>query len=300
MEAERTAALFEEIRARGQKAIDAGLLEEAVGILQTAIDLAVQEGDARQIDLTRCNYAAAMVEMGSGASEISSLREVLVRNGDPASCRLAAYTIARYYELTKNYKKALFYARIAMDRSRLIGRRDWLASSHNLIANTLMAESFVEPACEEYERALRLMGDELSPNRAKIISNLGYCRVLQGRYVEAYRLLYEGLRLLRSTTARWHEMITRLDLCFAHLETGRYRLAQRQGSAALAMAESIGDVESIKNALYLLGEAANLSGDVETATAYFHRLQKEFFPTADYLPTFLLAVNIRKLVNLHA
>src|SRR5262245_65387851 len=112
-------AAFEEIRSRGQQAIDAGRLEEAVEILQTAVDWAVGRGDTRLIDVARCNRAAALVELGRGEDEIQYLREILVRNGDPVSCRLAAYTIARHYELAKKYKKALFYARLAMDRSRL-------------------------------------------------------------------------------------------------------------------------------------------------------------------------------------
>lgn len=291
---------FEELRSRGQNAIDAGQLEEAVAILQTAVDLAVQHGDPRLIDLTRCNRAAALVELGRGESELPHLREILVRNGDPVSCRIAAYTIARHYELTKKYKKALFYARITFDRSRVIGRRDWLASSHNLIGNTLLAESFIEDACAEYEKALALIPDEPSPARGKILLNLGYCRILQGRHAEGYRLLYESLRLLRRFGARKYEILSHLDLCFAHLENGRYGLAQRHGSAALALAESLEDRDSIKNALYLLGEVANLVGDLEDARGYFERLHRNFFPEAGYLPEFLLAVDIRRLVNLHA
>ncbi|HEV8582647.1 MAG TPA: hypothetical protein VGX68_26565 [Thermoanaerobaculia bacterium] len=297
---ERTAVAFEEIRQRGQEAADAGRMEEAVGILQTAVDLAVQHGDARLIELTRCNRAAALVELGRGGDEISLLREILVRNSDPISCRLAAYIIARHYELTKNYKKALFYARLTMDRSRLIGRRDWLASSHNLIGNTLLAESFVAEAARAYEQALDLMPFEPSPARGQVLDNLGYCRILQRRPEEAYHLLYASLRLLRHFGAHRHEISVRLDLCFAHLEVGRYRLARRQGSVALALAESLGDRAALKNALYLLGEAANLDGDTEAAVGHFSRLHREFFPEAGYLPEFLLAVDIRRLVNLHA
>ncbi len=296
----QTEILFEEIRARGQKALDAGQLEEAVEILQTAVDLAVQQGDDRLIDITRCNRAVALIELNGGASEVPHLREILVRNGDPVSCRLAAYTIARHYEISKNFKKALFYARIAMDRSRLIGRRDWIASSHNLIADTLLAESLVEEACREYEHALALIPEEASSARAQIQDNLGYCRILQRRHGEGFRLLYESLRSLQRLGARKHEISARLDLCFAHLETGRYPLARRHGVAAQALAEAAGDRDSLKNALYLLGEVANLSGDVEAATGYFIRLHEEFFPEADYLPGFLLAVDVRKLFNLHA
>jgi Tfp pilus assembly protein PilF len=297
---ERTAAVFEEIRHRGHEAIDAGRLEEAVGILQSAVDLAIERGDARLIDLTVCNRAVAVVELGGGDAEVPHLREILVRNGDAVSCRLAAYTIARHYELTKNYKKALFYARIALDRSRLIGRRDWLASSHNLIGNTLLAESFVAEAAAAYEQALDLMPYEPSPARGQVLDNLGYCRVLQRRAEEAYHLLYASLRLLRQFGARKHEISARLDLCFAHLETGRFRLAPRHGLAALTLAEAVGDPASVKNALYLLGEAANLAGDSDTAAGYFTRLHREFFPDAGYLPEFLLAVDVRRLVNLHA
>jgi tetratricopeptide (TPR) repeat protein len=213
---------------------------------------------------------------------------------------MAAYDIARYYELKKNYKKALFYARITRDRSEVLGRRDWLASSHNLIGNTLLAECFVEEACAEYEKALELFPPEPSPARGQILDNLGYCRILQRRYTEGYRLLYESLRLLRRFGAQRYEVSARLDLCFAHLETGRYDHSRRQGLAALALAESLGDTGSIKNALYLLGEVANLSNDLDTARGYFARLHHDFFPDAGYLPEFLLAVDIRRLVNLHA
>ncbi len=293
-------AVFDEIRARGQLAMDAGRLEEAIEILQTAVELAMGQGDVRLLDLSRCNRAVPLVELGRGDGELPHLREVLMRNSDPVGCRIAAYTIARHYELTKKYKKALFYARIALDRSRWVGRRDWLASSHNLIADTLLAESFVEEACLEYEKALEIIGDETGTARAQIQDNLGYCRILQHCYKDGYRLLYASLRALRHSGARKHEISARLDLCFAHLETGRYRLACRHGSAALALAEAARDRGAIKNALYLLGEIANLSGDIEMANGHFTRLQREFFPEADYLPGFLLAVDIRRLVNLHA
>jgi tetratricopeptide (TPR) repeat protein len=295
-----TDAAFEELRSRGEKAIQAGRLDEAEALLDQALAWARAQGDPRLIDLAVCNRSAVLIELGRGESELPRLREILLRNGDPSSCRVAAYNIARHYELTKNYKKALFYARITRDRSDSLGRRDWLASSHNLIGNTLLAESFVEAACAEYEKALELIADEPSAARAQVLDNLGYCRILQQRYDEGYRFLYESLSWLRRLSARRHEISTRLDLCFAHLETGRYGNARRQGTAALRLAETLGERDAVKNALYLLGEAANLSGDVETARDHFLRLQEDFYPEAGYLPEFLLAVDIRKLVNLHA
>ena len=294
------AVTFEELKSRGEKAVRAGQLEEAQDLFDQALTWAREQGEQPQVDLGICNRAAVVIEMGRGDGEVPHLREILVRNVDPFICQLAAYNISRHYELTKNYKKSLFYARIALERAGVLGRRDWLASSHNLIGNTLLAESFIVEACREYEKALEYAPQEPTAARGQILDNLGYCRVLQGRHHEGYRLLYESLRILKRCGAQRYEISVRLDLCFAHLETSRLRLSHRHGTAALALAEAMEDQASIKNALYLLGEVAHLSDDVEAARGYFGRLHRDFFPDAGYLPEFLLAVDIRKLVNLHA
>jgi tetratricopeptide (TPR) repeat protein len=297
---EAVRSVLEELKDRGAKAIEAGRLEEAESLFEEALVLARDHGDPHQIDLAVCNRAAAAIERGRGAGDLPRLREILVRNADPVSCRVAAYNIARHYEQSKSFKKALFYARIACDRSETLGRRDWLATSHNLIGNTLLAESFVDEACEQYEQALELMPEAPSATRAGILCNLGYCRTLQGKHREGYRLLYESLRLLRSFQAERYEIATRLDLCFAHLETGRYQHARNQGIKAMRLAEKLDESQQLKNSLYLLGEVESLCGHTDAARAYFTQLQREFFPDASYLPGFLLAVDVRQLVNLHA
>jgi tetratricopeptide (TPR) repeat protein len=297
---ERELAAFEALRGLGTRAVEAGRLEEAVGHFEQALALARDGGETTLIDVSLCNRAAPLIELGRGEAELPRLREILMRSADLVGARMAAYNIARHYELTKNYKKALFYARVAHGRSELLGRRDWLASSHNQIGNTLLAESQVEPACAEYERALALMPEEPSPARVRILDNLGYCRTLQRRFREAFALLYESLGMVRRVVAEGYEVSTRVDLCFAYLEVGRYSYARRHGERALALAEKQGDWDAVKNALYLLGEAANLSGDVDSARGHFVRLQREFFPAVAYLPDFLLAVDVRKLINLHA
>lgn len=291
---------FEDLKQRGHQAVEAGELEEAAEIFDRALELAREHGDPRLIDLAVCNRAAVAIVLGHGKPELPQLREILVRNGDPVNCRLAAYNIARYFELAKNFKKALFYARIARERAEQQARLDWVASSHNLVGNILLAESQLAEACTEFEKALALMPEDPTVWRARILDNLGYCRILQQRYPEGYALLYESLRLLRRYSAGRYQISTRLDLCFAHLETGRYGHARRQGTVALSLAEAAGETDSIKNALYLLGEAASLSGDTAAAREHFSRLQREFFPEAGYLTGFLLAVDVRKLVNLHA
>ncbi|HEX3530209.1 MAG TPA: tetratricopeptide repeat protein [Thermoanaerobaculia bacterium] len=291
---------FEELKNRWRATIEAGRLEDAAEIIAEALAWAREHGNTHEVDTAVCAGASVAIQLGRGEAELGRLREILLRSGDPAICWLAAYPISLHYELSKNYKKSLFYARLTRDRAETVGRPDWLAYSHNQIGNAFLGESYVSEACGEYEKALDLMPAEPSVWRALALQNLGYCRVLQKRFQEGYTLLYQSLAVLRRFRARRYEAATRLDLCFAHLETGRYTHARRQGEAALRIAEQTDQPEAVKNALYLLGETESLSGSGDEAHTYFTRLQKDFFPDASYLPAFLMTVDVRKLINLHA
>jgi tetratricopeptide (TPR) repeat protein len=293
-------AEFEELNRRGREAAEAGRLEEAFGTFDEMFAWAQRHQVSELIDRSLCNRAAVAIVLGRGETEVPLLRQILVRSTDAANGQLAAYNIARHYELIRSYKKAAFYARIALERAEEQGHKEWMAASHNLIGTILLAESFVEKAARAFEKALDLMPPETSVWRARVLDNLGYCRVLQLHHDEGYALLYSSLAILRRHGADRYLISTHLDLCFAHLETGRYRYARRHGVTALRLAEQMQEVDSVKNALYLLGETANLSGDLIGACSFFNRLQQEFFPEVNYLPGFLLAVDVRKLVNLHA
>ncbi len=294
---------FEELRVRGAQAIEAGRLEEAEQLFEQALSWARQNGDANLVDLALCNRAAAAIDLGRGERELPRLREILMRNADPVNCRIAAYNIARHYDLNKQFKKALFYAQIARDRSEHLGRQEWLASSHNQIGNLLLAESFFDKACWEFEQALTFAADDAGDAEvrgAMIKDNLGYSYIVLGRLKDGFRLLFESYRSLRRIGAIRYAVEPRVSLCFAYLEAGRPGRALLCGRSALVLAEAEGAVYAMKNLLYLLGEAANLSGDLDLARHYFSRLQREFYPDAGYLPDFLLAIDVRKLINLKA
>jgi tetratricopeptide (TPR) repeat protein len=291
---------LESFRELWQRAIEAGHLVEAEAIIQRALVWARGNGEARLVDSVVCALAAVAIHLGNGDGELPHLREILLRSDDPSNCLMAAYYLSIHYEFARNFKKSLFYARIASDRSQqLPGRADWIAYTHNQLGNALLGESFVDQACREYEQAVRLATDN-GAWRARALNNLGYCQVLLQQFDAGYACLYESLRMLRRLSAERFQIMPRLDLCFAHLETGRYLHAHHQGAAALELAEKLGDVDAIKNALYLLGEASNLMGKTGAAKSYFTRLQRDYFPESPFLPGFLLAVDVRKMVNLHA
>jgi tetratricopeptide (TPR) repeat protein len=291
---------LEDLRARAQRAIVAGQLAEAEAVLEAALLRAEESGDRREIDLAFCSRASLAIELGHGETYIKELREILLRNSDHESCFLAAYGIARAYDFSRAFKKALFYARIARDRAEILGRQEWLASAYNQIGNLLVVESFFEEACHEYEHALELAPADSEIRRALFKDNLGYCYIIQGRHAEGFRLLFESYRALRRLGAVRYSVGPRVSLCFAYLEVGRPERALLCGRPALETAQAEGQKEYVKNLLYLLGEAANLAGDVNLARSYFSRLQREFYPGAGYLPDFLLAIDVRKLINLKA
>ena len=212
---------------------------------------------------------------------------------------LAAYTIARHYELAKEVRKGLFYAQLALDRASSLNQARH-AESLNQIANFQVAESRFNEALETYAEAQQHLAPGDALRHAVIGYNVGYCRVVLGSHRAGLRSIYQSLRRLRRLGAERHEMLARLDLAFALLEFGKARLAERHASRAIELASQFADPTAKKNALYLAGAAASARGDEFTARRRFAELQGDFFPEADYLPDLLLSVDVRSLVNLKA
>ena len=297
---DNASAIYERERLSAEAAKEAGRLEEAFERYAAAFVVAQQLGEEELIDRAFCNRAALAVALGRGEDPIPRLCTVLLRSRSPHNGFLAANTIARACELRRDFTKGLFYARIARDRAEALGRPEWLATANNQIGNLLLAESYFEEAAASYRQALALLPDERSLRQLVYEANLGYCELVLGRHRRGLDLLY---RCLRTAVRRdWPrlEMIARIDLCYAHLELGRFETAERHGRRGLELAERIGEIDWVKNALYLLGEVAVLAGADARAYAWFHELQRRFYPAQSHLPDLLLSIDIRKLVNLRA
>lgn len=292
---------YELLRKQGGMLVRQGQYVEAERLLREAADVAHQIGDPDLVDRALCNVAAIRIEHrpDSTADLLPELRSVLVRNGSPESCRLAAYHLARAYESRRDYKKGLFYARIALERTRSLQQPedDWLATSHNQIGNLLAAESFFDEAIGEYERALAAHPDPPAQLKALIEQNIGYCRCVQGDPRGGIELLLRSYRVLRWNV--WLAVRAHLDLSLAYLELEKFRHAIRHGLRGLHQAEELGEAEDFKNALFLLGEASVQLGDEAQARDYFSQLQR-FYPETPFLSDFLLATDVRPLINLRA
>jgi tetratricopeptide (TPR) repeat protein len=293
-------AVFRDLRDRGVHALRAGDMPGALDCFEQAVEAARQSGDADLVDLAVCNRSAIAIELGQGPAVMTDMRAVLLRSRDAQTCMVAATNAARIHDLARDYKKGLFYARLARDQAAAAGDRSQIASIRNLTANLLLADSRVEEAVLEYEAALELMPEEDPVWRARARGNLGYCRVLQERLSEAFALLNEAIETLREHEARLYLVSPLTDLAFAQLEAGHPESAREAADEALALAREFEDENGLKNALYLLGEAAGQVGDLPLARRTFLELQQRYYPDKPFVCDFLLSVDVRKMVNLRA
>ena len=174
-----------------------------------------------------------------------------------------------------------------------------MAESHNQIGNCLMNDSRFKQAAAEYRRALELFSDEPTVMRAPVLSNLGYCQVMVGRSQPGFSNLFRSLRMARALDEVW-EMYPRLSLSFAYLQIDRPARAGVHARRGLLLAEGAQMPWQVKNALYLLGESEKLVGHELSAHRHFTRLQEEFYPDDPVIPDFLMATDVRQLINLMA
>lgn len=292
---------FDALLERGRAERESERLEEALQTFARAEALAEEAGDPRRVDRAFINRCALLIERERRLPPeyLHRLRQTLMSADCDVNSRLAAYNMALVYECSKEHRKGLFYARIALDRSRLLGISEWLASSHNQMGNLLLAESRFEEGLDAYEEALRHLPSGPSRRKALILTNLGYAREVAG-LEGGLEYLYRSLRMLRSVGIRRDQVFPHLDLCFALMERGRFRHALKHGARALNLAEESGEDEDVKHALFLLGEVAQEIGDPARARSLFERLQKRFFPEIPQLADMLLSLDVRKLVNLKA
>jgi len=292
-------SVFERLRREARQATDGGRLEAALALYDQSLLLARRIGDADLVDLAFCNRCALLISLERADGLLRDLREILSRSANRANRLLAAYNLARIYEHRRDPRKGLLYTRIVLDESQRAPDPYWLAASHNQMANFLVLESRFEEAAEQYGRALAADPQASEQRRATVWRNLGYCHLILGEHGEGFTLIHRALRELRRGELYKERMGGHLDLCYGHLEVGRYGHARRHGLRALDLAERCGDANGLKNALYLLGEAENLRGDEEAARRCFDRLQR-LFPDTPFLTDFLLAIDIRQMINLRA
>ncbi|MCG8456586.1 MAG: tetratricopeptide repeat protein [Holophagales bacterium] len=298
--AETAEERYERLRDESREHLEAGRFAEALAKVREAHEIACGLGDEMLVARARCNVAAVALMTGEPGDHICDLRTILMRNHDGMTSFIAAYNLGYAYEQRKEYKKALFYGRIARDRARATGNAFHLANSLNQIGNSLLAESYFEDARDHYEDAVGLLPEELSFASVTALVNLGYCKVVLGEVKDGFRVLFRCLRYLRPRGMRSQQSWARLFVCAAYLQIGRVERAWLHGRRALAIAEDTGEVDAVKASLFMMGEVERTGGDFQAAYEYFSEVHRRFYPELDQVPQLLSVVGVTKVVNLRA
>lgn len=297
---EESRAYFEGLRQQVRDEVDHGNWEAAVALCDRAIAWAEAHGDRDTRDLEHCNRSSILVNQGRGEGVISKLRQILLSSSSPEICYHAANNISRFHEMRNEGERGTFYARLSLDHAKRTEQPAPIARSYNQLGLLLVRDSYFEEARDCFSQALERLSPEPSADGAIILYNLGYCHTVLGHPKPGFSHLFQSLRILKRSGAEVWELYPRLGLSFAYLEVERPDRAAVHARRGLFLAEEAGMTWQVKNALYLLGESEKLSGNEGDAHHYFTRLQQEFYPDDPVIPDFLMATDVRKLINLMA
>ena len=174
---------------------------------------------------------------------------MLLRSTDPETRLKACYHLARSYELRKEYRKALFYARAARQHSTEVQQQLWEAASLNQTGNLLLAETQLPAALEAYEQALGAMPAEIRCGRRGSSTTWATAASCRGGCTRASRSSCAACGPC-AAWARGDSKSPRASICASPISrpgatTGRPSTAKSHS----LLAEEFSDADSLKNAL---------------------------------------------------
>jgi tetratricopeptide (TPR) repeat protein len=292
----------EELRAEALGLLETGDFQGSLGLYERALAEARASEDPAFVDWIYACRAAAAAEAGPAESELLELKRILLRSSDPQTSFRAAYSGARIYELRRDFKRALFYSRIAGEKAAALGDPLLVAGAESSRGALLVADSRFGEAAAAFQNAL-----DVSEPPARVLplwralwkDNLGYCRMALDEVDAGLALVHEAFATIEEAGAKAHSVFPLLDLCFGYLKLDRYAEARYFGEEGLERVALSGEPAVEKNFLYLLGETCHLSGDEPSAQSYFDRLAAHY-PEFRNLRAYLEVFDFRNVINLRS
>lgn len=283
----------EELRQSALAKVRTGALDEALSLYDEARLLA---GDEETRELITINKADALIASNRSGSEVAALPSILMRRRTPRNAFLAAYALMFKHRMSSEAKRAIFYGQVALDVASEAGETFWKLAALNELGMVYEIDSQFANAIECFEQALTCM-DSVSNSadqafsRVAVIGNLGYNKLLLHETVEGLRLMHSIIDQIEASEIRAEAYI---DLCYGYLDLEKYEKAIEFGEAGLELA---GEERQIRNAHYLIGEAAYKAGDIEKANFHFDELAR-YYPQFRNLKSLLFGIDIRSMLNL--
>jgi tetratricopeptide (TPR) repeat protein len=283
----------EEIRQAALARVRENAFEDALALFDQALSLA---DDDEMSELLTINKAYVLIQMETDGPEVQRLPMILMRRRNAKHTFLAAYHLQVKYSLAKDHKRAYNYGRIALEASEQVEDKWWKLGVLNQLGNSCVFDSRIPEAIDHYREVLTVLEghpDQLVA-RAFATQNLGYCLVVEGELEQGIETIHAAIELMRAAGAEGYVAEPFIDLCYGYLELGDLDSARKYGEAGL---EKATENRQVRNAHYLLGEVAYKQGDSASAEAHFEHLAK-FYPDFPQLKNVLLALDLRKMVNL--
>jgi tetratricopeptide (TPR) repeat protein len=284
-----------------QRAFSKGRRERALALFVAAEDEAKRLGDRELIDRAFCNRCVVLLDLERLDTALGELKHVLMRSRDPFTSWMAAYYTAQAYELEGNVPRALAYARRASELAAACGSPKALAGSANEHGRLALLSSQFAEASERFSEALAIDAEhgEDPIGTAVTRDNLGYCLMCTGRVSDGLELCASAADTFERVGARQFLAEVYQDLCYGQLQNGDLVLARQHGERALDLARAYERPSVERNTLMLLADAAIDAGEEEAADGYLDALSKHY-PDFRGMKSFLLAFNVRDVINLKA
>lgn len=284
---------IETLRAQALAYVQSERFDEALALYDEAMSLATSD-EARE--LITINKADAMIASGRSGPEVQALPRILMARRNSHHTFLAAYALMYRHRLSNEIKRAIFYGQIALDAANDADQAFWKIAAFNDLGIAYEIDSQFPKAIECFEQALAMLASleddaKQAFSHVAIYGNLGYSRLLVGQTVEGVAMLESILDQIQAPSAL-SDAYT--ELCYGYLDLEQYEKAREYGEKGLELAC---DERQVRNAHYLLGEAAYKTGDVEAAEQHFEELAR-FYPQFRHLKNVLFAIDLRSMINL--
>lgn len=274
-------------RARGEQ------YDEALALYDEALAV-VTDDEARE--LITINKADAMIACGRTGPEVQSLPSILMRRRNLHHTFLAAYALMFLHRTENNIRRAIVFGESALRAANESGEAFWKLAALNDLGICYEINSQFAKAIECLDAALELTAiiedaGERKFSETAILQNLGYNKLLVGETLDGLEIIHRALDSIEVPSSVPDSYI---DLCYGYLELRDFEKALHYGEIGLEFAT---EPRQVRNAHYLLGEAAYELGDLDRAEAHFDELTK-FYPQFRNLKKLLFAIDLRSMVNL--
>ena len=267
--------------------------DDALSLYDEALAL-VESEEARE--LITINKADAMIACGRGGPEVQKLPAILMRRRNQHHTFLAAYALMFLHRTESNIRRAIVFGETALRAANDADQAFWKLAALNDLGICYEIDSQFAKAIDCLDQALALTSIINDPAERKfsetaILQNLGYNKLLVGETLHGLEIIH---RVLDSIEVPSSIPDSYIDLCYGYLSLRDFEKARHYGEIGLEFAA---EPRQIRNAHYLLGEAAYEMGDLETAEFHFDELTK-FYPQFRNLKKLLFAIDLRNMVNL--